>query len=107
MLHVQALDNPAVAGKRLVAGSAKPYAFADIAQILKEAGYKGLSTRIAPNFMLRIMALFDREAEGMLGFLGMNISADNGQTRDLLNWTPRPLKQAVLDSARAIKTIAG
>ena len=107
MLHVQALDNPAVAGKRLIAASTEPYAFADVAQMLKEAGYKGPSTRIAPDFMLRIMALFDCEAKGMLGFLGMNISADNSQIRDLLNWTPRPLKQAVLDSARAIQAISG
>jgi dihydroflavonol-4-reductase len=60
---------------------------------------------VAPNFLLRFMSLFDREAKGMLGLLGMNLNADNAHTRTLFNWTPRPLKESVLDSAAAVKAI--
>ncbi len=105
LLHVQAIENPAAAGKRMIAASAKPQGFAGIAQMLKDEGYKGPSERIAPNFMLRIMALFDREAKGMLGFLDVNIHADNSQTCTVFDWTPRSLRESVLDSARAVKAI--
>ena len=60
-----------------------------------------------PNFLLRFVANFDREAKGMLALLGMNLSSDNSQTRELFNWTPIPFKQSVLESAAAVKAIQG
>ena len=56
---------------------------------------------------MRLMANFDSEAEGMLALLGMNLSADNSQTRELFNWTPISFKQSVLDAAAAVKSIQG
>ena len=106
-LHVQALSLPKGAGKRVIAASAEPNGFQSAAQFLKDEGYKGPSTRIAPNFLLRFVANFDREAKGMLALLGMNLSSDNSQTRELFNWTPIPFKQSVLESAAAVKTIQG
>ena len=104
-LHVQAMITPDVVGKRIVASPSKGSSFVEVAQILKENGYKGPSTRVAPDFLLRFMSLFDREAQGMLGLLGMDLHADNAQTRTLFNWTPIPLKDSVLDSAAAVKAI--
>ena len=106
-LHRQALELPEAASKRIIAASAEPNGFQSAAQLLKDQGYKGPSTRIAPNLLLRIMAKFDREAKGMIGFLGMNLSADNSETRNLFNWTPIPFKQSVLETAAAIKDIQG
>ena len=106
-LHVQALSLPKGAGKRFIAASAEPNGFQSAAQFLKDEGYKGPSTRIAPNFLLRFVANFDREAKGMLALLGMNLSSDNSQTRELFNWAPIPFKQSVLESAAAVKAIQG
>ena len=106
-LHVQALTLPEVDGKRIIAASAEPNGFQSIAQFLKDQGYKGPSTRIAPNFLLRLMAKLDREAKGMIGLLGMNISADNFETRNLFNWTPIPFKQSVLETAAVVQAIQG
>lgn len=104
-LHVQAMTTPDAAGKRIIASAAEPSKLVEIAQILKSEGYKGPSTRVAPNILLRIMSLFDREAKGMVGMLGMNLHADNAQTRSLFNWTPRPFSESVLDAAAAVKAI--
>ena len=106
-LHVQALSLPKGAGIRFIAASAEPNGFQSAAQFLKDEGYKGPSTRIAPNFLLRFVANFDREAKGMLALLGMNLSCDNSQTRELFNWEPIPFKQSVLESAAAVKAIQG
>ena len=106
-LHVQALVLPKTAGKRIIAASSEPNGFQSAAQFLKDDGYKGPSTRIAPNFLLRLLANFDREVKGMLGILGMNLGSDNSQTRELFDWTPITFKQSVLETAAAVKAIQG
>jgi dihydroflavonol-4-reductase len=105
LLHVEALTNPDVVGKRIIASSSESHGFAEVAQILKEEGYKGPSTRVAPNLLLRIAAIFDREARGMLGYLDMDLTADTSATRQLFDWTPIPFTRTVLDSAAAVKRI--
>jgi dihydroflavonol-4-reductase len=104
-LHVRAMTEPSAAGQRLIAATAEPNGFITAAQILNDAGYEGPSTRVAPNFLLRFIALFDREAQGMTGMLGMNLSADNSKTRALFDWTPRPFKQSVLDTAEKVNRL--
>lgn len=104
-LHVQAMKVPDASGKRVIGAAAKPNALKEIAQILKDNGYKGPSTRVAPNFLIRLMSLFDREAKGMVGLLGMNVAADNTETFSLFNWQTKPFSESILDSAKAIKRI--
>ena len=104
-LHVQALALPKAAGKRIIAASSEPSGFQSAAKFLKDEGYNGPSTRIAPNFLLRLLANFDRNVKGMLGILGMQLGSDNSQTRDLFDWTPITFKQSVLETAAAVKVI--
>ena len=106
-LHVKAMTQSEVSGERFIASGTEPIGFSDIAEILINAGYKGPSTRKAPDFIFKFMALFDREAAGMLGILGMCLSADNSKTRDTFNWSPMPFEKAVLETASAIKAIRG
>ena len=105
LLHVKALTHPDVVGKRIIASSSESHGFAEVAQILKNEGYKGPSTRVAPDLMLRIAAIFDREAQGMLGYLDIHVIADNSATRQLFDWRPIPFKKMVLDSAATVKRI--
>lgn len=101
-LHVQAMTLPEAKGQRFIAAHQKPFSFSHVAKTLNDAGHKGPSTRIAPSFLLRFMSLFDREAKGMIGFLGMELEADNSATRDVFNWTPLALEQSVLEAAEAV-----
>jgi dihydroflavonol-4-reductase len=103
-LHVKALTLDEAAGERFIVAGEDPISFSDVAEILLNAGYKGPSNKKAPGWVIRFMGLFDREAKGMAGFLGMHLSADNSKTRDMFGWTPLPFGQSVLESARAIKT---
>ena len=103
LLHVKALTHPDVVGKRIIASSSESHGFAEVAQILKNEGYKGPSTRVAPNLLLRIAAIFDREARGMLGYLDIDVVADNSATRQLFDWRPIPFTKTMLDSAATVK----
>jgi dihydroflavonol-4-reductase len=51
------------------------------------------------------MSIFDREAKGMLGILGMHLTADNSNTRKTFNWVPIPFEKSVIQTANAIKII--
>jgi hypothetical protein len=48
------------------------------------------------------MALFDREAKGMVPNLGVKIAYDNHETIELLNWKPTPLEITFTEMAAAI-----
>ena len=82
-----------------------PIGFADVAEILLKQGYKRPSTKKAPSWLLKFMSFFDREAKGMLGILGMRLTADNSNTRKTFNWVPIPFEKSVIQAANAIKII--
>ena len=63
------------------------------------------STKLAPNFMLKFLSIFDREAKGMLAMLDMNLSADNSKTMEVFNWKPIPFEKTLLETAVAVTKI--
>jgi len=101
-LHVNALKAHGVAGKRFIAASAEPIEMATVVQILKNAGYNKVPSLKAPSFMLKFMSLFDREAKGMVPYLGKKASFDNQATFDLLGWKPTPIETSITEMAKAI-----
>ena len=90
---------------RFIAAHAETFSFGEIAQQLKDAGYKGPSTRKAPDFMIKLLALFDREAQGMVPMLGMRAEPDTSATRLAFDWTPIPFSKTLKDSAEAVKAL--
>jgi len=104
-LHVKALKNNKAAGQRFIASGTEPIGFADAAQVLLDEGYKGPSTKKAPTWLLKTLAIFDREAKGMLALIGMRLTADNSKTRSTFDWTPIPFKQSLLETASAVQNI--
>jgi dihydroflavonol-4-reductase len=101
-LHVKALTAPGVAGKRFIAASAEPVELATLAGVLKSAGYSKVPSLRAPSFVLRFMGLFDREARGMVPFLGKKAAFDNRATFELLDWKPTPMESSFKDMAQAL-----
>lgn len=104
-LHFLALTEPKAANQRFIATEKAGRSFQWGCELLIDNGYKGPSTKLAPNFLLKILSVFDREAKGMLTMLGMNLSADNSKTMDVFDWEPIPFKKTVLDTAKAVKKI--
>jgi dihydroflavonol-4-reductase len=104
-LHVSAIKNRKASGERFIASGKEPISFADAAQILLDEGYKGPSTKKAPRWFLRILAIFDREARGMLALVGMYLTADNSKTMDTFDWTPMPFRQSLIETAVAVQNI--
>ena len=104
-LHVSAIKNKKASGERFIASAAEPISFADAAQILLDEGYRGPSTKKAPRWLLRTLAIFDREARGMLALVDMYLTADNSKTRETFDWTPMPFRQSLIETAVSVQTI--
>jgi len=101
-LHVAAMTASGAEGKRFIACTSEPVEMATLAKILRDAGYKKVPTMKAPTFVLRLMGLIDREALGMLPFIGKKAVLDNSATVTLLNWKPSPMANAFKEMAAAL-----
>ena len=104
-IHVAALENEKANGKRFIVTTEKPHAIQEIATILKSNGYKKVSTKIAPTFLLKFMAKFNDEAKGMLPFIGNTIEADVSNTMKTFNWKPIPFEKTILDTAKSVEIV--
>tara|TARA_B100001173_G_C16015549_1_gene559582 strand:+ start:712 stop:1722 length:1011 start_codon:yes stop_codon:yes gene_type:complete len=101
-IHMLALENKNANGKRFIVTTEKPYKFQELAQILKSNGYNKVSTIQAPNFLLKFLGNFDREARSMRGVIGKTYNADVSSTMNTFNWKPIGIKKTVLDTAESI-----
>jgi len=103
-LHIRAMTAPAAAGQRLL--GAGPFLWlADIAAILREelgAQASKVPTRRAPNALVRVISTFDPSVRPVLNELGQRSDYSTDKARTLLGWTPRPVRESVLDCARSI-----
>ena len=65
-VHVKAISVQEAVGQRFILASAEAIPMLQLAQILKDNGYNKVSTRKAPGFLLKFMALFNKDVKGMV-----------------------------------------
>ncbi|MCA0931750.1 NAD-dependent epimerase/dehydratase family protein [Lutimonas saemankumensis] len=102
-IHVAALENKAANGQRFIVSTEKAYSFQQMAQILKSNGYDKVSTKVAPNFLLRFLANFNADLKGMLPYIGNTFNGDISATMDTFDWKPLPIEKTVLDTAKSVQ----
>ena len=104
-IHVLALENEKANGKRFIVTTERAYSFQELAKILKSNGYNKVSTKLAPNFLLKFIANFNAEMKGMLPFIGITVEADISDTKRTFNWKPIPFEKTVLDTAKSVEEV--
>lgn len=102
-IHVQALENKSANGKRFIVSTEKAYSFQEMAQILKSNGYDKVSTKLAPNLLLKFMANFNSDLKGLLPYIGNTFNGDVRDTMRTFNWKPTDFKKTVLDTAKSVE----
>jgi len=104
-LHLRAMTDPAAAGERFLAVADGPVSIKDVADVLRahlgEAA-KRVPTREAPDWVVRLLALVNGEARGIVHDLGMVRRASNEKARRLLGWEPRSNEEAILATAQSL-----
>jgi nucleoside-diphosphate-sugar epimerase len=102
--HRLALEVPGAKGNRYIFANGQ-LPMTGIATILKEAyeprGYK-IATRTLPAWILRAAATFSSEAKLGAEMLGIPHDVTAGKAIRELGWTPRPLRDSVLDTAESL-----
>ena len=104
-LQLLAMTTPSAAGQRFI-GSGDFYWMADIAKILKQGlGDKArkVPSISVPDFLVRVIAIFDPVARGRLYELGKPRQVSSEKARRMLGWTTRPVPKTILDTARSLQ----
>lgn len=106
-IHVLALENEQAAGQRFIVATKAAHSFQEITKLLKSNGYAKVGTGVVPNFMVKMLALFNPEMKGMLPYVGKKYEADLSTTMRVYNWEPVPFNKMVLDTAESVQNILG
>ena len=103
-LHIRAMTHPEAGGKRFIATDRFLWTreTADILRARLGDDARKVPTRVAPNFMVRAMGLFDPAIRTITGDLGQRTEYSSEKARTLLGWTPRPVEDAIEDTARSL-----
>ncbi|MFE6304646.1 NAD-dependent epimerase/dehydratase family protein [Nocardiopsis sp. NPDC057823] len=103
-LHVRAMTHSAAAGERFIATAGLmtlPQMAREIRDGLGEAAGK-VPTRTIPDWVVRIIAVFDDNVRLSLSMLGTPRDTTSAKAQRVLGWKPRPPEEAVLATARSI-----
>ena len=102
-IHVAAMTAKGAGGRRLMAAGETLWMSA-VGNILKEAypDYKKLPKGDFPNFMVRMVGLFDDRVKGVIPDLGTFHEADSAYVNSLTHVIPRPAKEAILSAAESL-----
>jgi len=105
-LHLLAMTKPEAAGQRfLAAGNDPAVTMLEIGKIIKakrpENGKKIPSIQI-PNFVVHVLAYFDKPIRQILPELGKVSQASNKKARESLGWQPRGTEVSLVDTADSL-----
>ncbi len=101
-MHLAAMDRPETAGKRYI-GCAGTMTMPEIARRLAAAHpERRITTRVAPKWLLRLVALADPAVRGILPSVGHLPRFDNARARTELGIDFVPVETALERAARAI-----
>ncbi|TPL03344.1 MULTISPECIES: aldehyde reductase [unclassified Mesorhizobium] len=104
-LHLRAMTNPTAKGERFLAISGDFMMMLEIARTLKarlgNAGSR-ITTRALPDWLVRIVGLFDGQAAQIVTELGKQRNATSAKAVRLLGWTPRSREDALVATAESL-----
>lgn len=104
-LHVRAMTNPAAKGERFLAVSGDFMTVREIAQTLKtrlsDAAAR-VSTRQLPDWLVRVVGLFNPEAAQLVTELGKVKNATNAKAVRMLGWAPRSREDALAATGESL-----
>ena len=104
-LHLRAMTNPNANGQRFLALAGDVLSFHEMALMLKNKmgdEAKNVTTKVLPNWIVRIAALFNPLAKNIAPQLGRIKNASNEKAKMMLGWTPRTNEEAIIASAESL-----
>ena len=104
MLHVAAIDLEAAKGERFSA-TAGMMSFLDMCDALREWDPSlKMATKVAPTWLLRVLAILMPEIKGVLKGLGRNLSVPGDKAEATFGFKFIPAKDALFAAAEAVRS---
>ncbi len=104
-LHIRAMTNPAAEGERFLAVAGEFVPMVEVARILKRrmgpAGAK-VPTRRLPDWVVRIVAMFDPAVKVIAAELGKVKDATSEKAIRVLGWKPRSLEESLAATGQSL-----
>lgn len=104
-LHLRAMTDPAANGERFLAISGESMWMVDVAKVLRRrmgAAAGKVSTRVLPNWLIRLGAFKVPMMKAVVPHLGLNMNATSEKARTLLGWRPRSSEEAIVATAESL-----
>jgi nucleoside-diphosphate-sugar epimerase len=104
VMHRLAMETPDAAGMRFICAG-DHYWVQDIAHVLAEEfgpyGYR-VPTRALPYWLLWVVGRFDPTVRMTLDYIGRRELVSHERAHNLLGWSPRPLRDTLVDMAHSL-----
>jgi dihydroflavonol-4-reductase len=100
--HILAMKSDRAAGQRFIV-SEKALWLSDIAEILKNNGFKKVPTVVVPNFLLGLLSFFLKDIALFKDRLGKSQITKSDNAKKLLQWNPGFVENAIIDTAKKYK----
>jgi len=104
-LHVRAMTHPAAKGERFIATSGDIMSMLAIAAVLRERlgdAARKVPRRELPNWLVRLVALFDRNLKTVVPLLDSTRRATSAKAERMLGWRPRSPEDAIVATAESL-----
>jgi len=104
-LHLRAMTDPAARGERFLAVAGESISMLEMALILKRrmgTAAKRVPTGQLPDWLLRVIAVFDPTVRQVVPELGKVKNASNEKARRVLGWAPRSNEEAIVATAESL-----
>jgi dihydroflavonol-4-reductase len=103
-LELKAMTAPAAGGERFVAVARFQW-MEEVATVLRDrlgpAAAK-VPKRAVPNFVVRLMGVFDPSVRSIAGQLGQKVELSSAKAERVLGWKPRPLDETIVECAQSL-----
>ena len=107
-LHLLAMTHPEAAGERFLAVAGGFVSLREIGLMLRRRmgeDARRVPTRELPDWLLRVVARFDKSVGQVVPELGKHKDAVNDKARRVLGWTPRSAEDAVIATAESLQRL--
>lgn len=106
-LHLLAMTHPKAAGERFFAVGDEYIDVPALAGILRqelgEERTEKVPKYVAPNWLLRVVGLFDAQVGMLNGDLGKRRVESNAKAKEVLGWRPRGQKGTVVETVESLR----
>lgn len=103
-LELKAMTAPEAGGERFIAVTRFQW-MEEVAAVLRDrlgpAAAK-VPKRAVPNFVVRLMGIFDPSVRSIAGQLGQKVELSSAKAEGVLGWKPRPLDETIVECARSL-----